>query len=1679
MYEGEFGDEMEYDEEPDQDDVISEDDEDGPDGMGPIEGLSGDHGVDVEVIMEDDDDDEDEDDSSDHDEEDDDDDDEDDMDDDARIEIIDELGEVQELVEGEDMVEWESDGNDEENQNEENYEDEGEDLGADHMHDHHHHHHDMNPDGALGQLLRSLGEGEAAAELLDRIEAGQMDDDDDMDEDEPNPDEFMDDLDEDEDDEDEDEEDMMFDYAMEGGPPPGWQDESDAVPAFVGRRNRTFAPFPMFPGISRDPLSAHRFHDPSGTSRRSGSRGVEDGVNPLLQRNNTGHRHFTSSVIDRGVGSPYARMPGMHGDMDIVDIAMSSNRLLGSGGGGGARASFFEEFLRTMPPLPPHFRDGNIQFHITAPPGMTVPRDLEALLGSYRPRLDGRRGEHMESPVVNAFFSPQTTAARWLEEAKLLFGATFAERALDIQNAVQAVLVPPAVETDKIARAAEAERVKKLKEEIAKKQEEERVAREAKAAEEKAAKEKKEAEEREAAEKAAAEAAAARGAEGENSTENPADHHPSEAMEGIETQGEQATPTNQVPPADRPRITTVIRGQPYDITDLGIDAEFLAELPEELREEVIMSAVAERRSQATATGAQPSDIDQEFLNALPDDIRAEIVQQERHERRRQQNQAARQAAAESGIPALDMDAASILATLDPALRNQVLLEQDEDTLAMLPRELADQARAAMGRGGSSVAPRHVLPPGTMARRTGHFVVDPGNTSRPSIRPARRAIVQMLDKPGVATLLRLMFIFQQGSLRTTLNNVLQNVSLNRHNRVEVLTTLLHILQDGSSDIAAVERSFAHLSLKAKLPKDAAPKTPLTLKRTLTGTPLNARTAVVSTNLEASPLMLVQQCLTCLVYLNQVNPHIPAFFLTEHDIGTGLKRTLSRKGKGKENKANKYALNTLLALLDRDLIMDSSPVMESLSSLLNMITGPLQALQRKQKESKEPKKIEEAVPILEETTALASVQDPAPAATSEPGADSNTTVETAAASNAETTQTNDTTATPDIEKAETVEAKPTEAEKAKRPIIPPVVPEHNLQLIINIFVARECSSKTFRETLSTVKNLSNIPGAKSVFGRELITKAQVLAETILVDLQELLPQIERATTGTEIQGVALAKFSPGGSDQNKLLRVLTALDHLFDPKRDKKDNAEGEAEGESSSQLMEKQDLLSTLYENSTFAPMWEKLSACLSAIRQRENLMNVATILLPLIEALMVVCKNTTLKDQPQSQASKELLLTSPPPESRMENLFFIFTGEHRKILNELVRHTPKLMSGTFSLLVKNPKVLEFDNKRNYFSRSVHAKAPNSRSGYPPLQLSVRRDNVFHDSFKSLYFQTGDQMKYGKLSIRFHGEEGVDAGGVTREWFQVLSRQMFDPGYALWTPVSSDRTTFHPSQYSAVNEEHLLFFKFIGRIIGKALYEGRVLDCHFSRAVYRRILGKSVSLKDLESLDPDYHKSVVWMLENDITDIITETFSVDNDKFGVVETIDFVPNGRNIAVTEENKHEYVRLMVEWKLTGSVKEQLDEFLKGMSEVMCLISIAAYNNCTGFHEIIPADLVSIFNEQELELLISGLPEIDVDDWKSNTELHNFTAAAPQIQWFWRAVRSFDKEERAKLLQFVTGTSKVPLNGFKELEGMNGFSRFNIHRDYGNKDRLPSSHTCFNRKSPLSPKIWGRRLVLMVFRT
>jgi E3 ubiquitin-protein ligase HUWE1 len=324
-----------------------------------------------------------------------------------------------------------------------------------------------------------------------------------------------------------------------------------------------------------------------------------------------------------------------------------------------------------------------------------------------------------------------------------------------------------------------------------------------------------------------------------------------------------------------------------------------------------------------------------------------------------------------------------------------------------------------------------------------------------------------------------------------------------------------------------------------------------------------------------------------------------------------------------------------------------------------------------------------------------------------------------------------------------------------------------------------------------------------------------------------------------------------------------------------------------------------------------------------------------------------------------------------------------------------------------------------------------------LQLNVRRQYVFEDSYHQLQGRTGEEIKNGKLSVRFYDEEGVDAGGVTREWFSVLARQMFDPNYALFITSAADKLTYQPNRASFINSDHLSYFKFVGRVIGKAIYDGRLLDAYFTRSFYKHILGRQVDYRDVEALDPEYYKSLVWMLENDITDIIDLTFSIETDYFGTTKTIDLKPDGRNIPVTEANKHEYVTLVTEQKLTTAIKDQINAFVQ------------------GFHDVIPAHLIQIFNEQELELLISGLPDIDIDDWKNNTVYQGYSATASPVQWFWRAVRSFDQEERAKLLQFSTGTSKVPLEGFAHLQGSNGVQKFQIHKDFGGENRLPSAHT------------------------
>jgi len=274
----------------------------------------------------------------------------------------------------------------------------------------------------------------------------------------------------------------------------------------------------------------------------------------------------------------------------------------------------------------------------------------------------------------------------------------------------------------------------------------------------------------------------------------------------------------------------------------------------------------------------------------------------------------------------------------------------------------------------------------------------------------------------------------------------------------------------------------------------------------------------------------------------------------------------------------------------------------------------------------------------------------------------------------------------------------------------------------------------------------------------------------------------------------------------------------------------------------------------------------------------------------------------------------------------------------------------------------------------------------------------------------------------------------------LARQMFDPYYALVEPCAADNQTYQPNRASAINHEHLSFFKFVGRIIGKAIFDGRLMDAHFARSLYRQLLGKPVDYRDVEWVDPEYYKSLCWILENDPS-ALDLTFITEVDEFGKHEVIPLKENGATIPVTEETKREYVQLSAQYRLVLSIKEQIENLM------------------AGFYEVVPKELISIFNEQEVELLISGTPDIDVDEWRAATEYNGYTSSDPVIVWWWRALKSFNRDERAKVLSFATGTSRVPLGGFVDLQGVQGVQRFSIHRAYGDPDRLPQAHTCFNQ--------------------
>ncbi|XP_054708625.1 E3 ubiquitin-protein ligase HUWE1-like [Uloborus diversus] len=624
---------------------------------------------------------------------------------------------------------------------------------------------------------------------------------------------------------------------------------------------------------------------------------------------------------------------------------------------------------------------------------------------------------------------------------------------------------------------------------------------------------------------------------------------------------------------------------------------------------------------------------------------------------------------------------------------------------------------------------------------------------------------------------------------------------------------------------------------------------------------------------------------------------------------------------------------------------------------------------------------------------------------------------------------------------------------------------------VITAPKVKGRSGRELqLQSMSALTSKSSSQAFFLRILKVIIQLTESTQLATKVKPLPETESAENGTE-ENVPSTSSQPFTSDSSlsvlntATLEASNSFSNLWDM-----DFSVAQGNSKVTSESRKESDPIH-LSSQLRLDVLWNALSDCLSELAETPD-HHAVLVLQPAVEAFFLVHasseKENKKKDGPQDSSESEMAhLQDAPPMSPLnvtgaleqsmntseilsastavkvssdKKKFLKFAETHRTVLNQILRQsTTPLADGPFSVLVDHTRVLDFDVKRRYFRQELDRMDEGSRR--EDLAVHVRREHVFEDSFRELHRRTPEDWK-NRFYIVFEGEEGQDAGGLLREWYTIISREIFNPMYALFTTSPGDRVTYMINSSSHCNSNHLSYFKFVGRVIAKAVYDNKLLESYFTRSFYKHILGKCVKYTDMESEDYSFYQGLVFLLEHAVKELGYElTFSVEVQEFGVTEIRDLKPDGRNLPVCEENKHDYVKLVCQEKMTGAIRKQLKAFLE------------------GFYEIIPKRLISIFNEQELELLISGLPNIDIDDLKANTEYHKYQPTSLQIQWFWRALRSFDQADRANFLQFVTGTSKVPLQGFAALEGMNGTQKFQIHRDDRSTDRLPSAHTCFNQ--------------------
>ncbi|XP_073289436.1 E3 ubiquitin-protein ligase UPL7 [Primulina huaijiensis] len=388
---------------------------------------------------------------------------------------------------------------------------------------------------------------------------------------------------------------------------------------------------------------------------------------------------------------------------------------------------------------------------------------------------------------------------------------------------------------------------------------------------------------------------------------------------------------------------------------------------------------------------------------------------------------------------------------------------------------------------------------------------------------------------------------------------------------------------------------------------------------------------------------------------------------------------------------------------------------------------------------------------------------------------------------------------------------------------------------------------------------------------------------------------------------------------------------------------------------------------------------------------------------------------------------------------------------------PSSMMG--SVVTTMPHVFPFEERVKMFREFISMDKVSRRltgevtgPGSRTIEIVIRRDHIFEDGLRQLN-SLGSKLK-SAIHVSFVSEAGLpeaglDYGGLSKEFLTDVSKSAFSPEYGLFSQASTSDRLLIPNTTARYLDNGIQMIEFLGRIAGKALYEGILLDYCFSHVFVQKLLGRYSFLDELSTLDPELYKNLTYVknYDGDVEELALD-FTVTEESLGKRHIIELKPGGKDICVTNENKLQYVHAMADFKLNRQMLPFSNAFYRGLTD------------------LISPSWLKLFNASEFNQLLSGgNHDIDVDDLRKNTKYTGgYSEGSRTVKIFWEAFAGFEPRERCMLLKFVTSCSRAPLLGFKHLQ-----PAFTIHKvvcdvpllaTFGGQDvdRLPSASTCYN---------------------